>query len=128
MGNRLPDGLGWRGHWVDMLGGYKGEVNRNRSSRVGLASKSVWLNLRRSQNKMSCQIQPLPILNGLALKHSDRVSCVKHQERAGHAPTSPTEARENVHGGFSLSRERSEYAGWMRRRRSQKGKPISQAA
>jgi hypothetical protein len=27
MGNRLPYGLGGRGHWVDMLGGYKGEVN-----------------------------------------------------------------------------------------------------
>jgi len=27
MGDRLPDGLGRRGHWVDMLGGYKGEVN-----------------------------------------------------------------------------------------------------
>jgi hypothetical protein len=27
---------------------------------------------------------------------------VKHQERAGHAPTSPTEARDNAYGGFSL--------------------------
>jgi hypothetical protein len=29
MGDRLPDGLGGREHWIDMLGGEKGEVNRN---------------------------------------------------------------------------------------------------
>jgi hypothetical protein len=29
MGNRLTDGLGRSVHWVDMLGGEKGEVNRN---------------------------------------------------------------------------------------------------
>ncbi len=27
MGNRLPYGLGGRGHWLAMLGGDKGEVN-----------------------------------------------------------------------------------------------------
>jgi len=27
MRNRLPWGLGWRGHWLDMLGGVKGKVN-----------------------------------------------------------------------------------------------------
>jgi hypothetical protein len=30
MGNRLPYGLGGRGHWVDMLGGGKGKVNVQR--------------------------------------------------------------------------------------------------
>ena len=28
MGYRLPHGLGGRGHWLDMLGGGEGEVNR----------------------------------------------------------------------------------------------------
>jgi hypothetical protein len=27
MGNRLTHGLGWRGHWLDMLGGSAGKVN-----------------------------------------------------------------------------------------------------
>jgi len=27
MGNRLPNGLGGRGHWLDMLGGKEEEVN-----------------------------------------------------------------------------------------------------
>jgi hypothetical protein len=35
MGDRLPDGLGGRGHWVDMLGGYKGEVNQSQPKVVG---------------------------------------------------------------------------------------------
>jgi hypothetical protein len=30
MGDRLTHGLGRRGHWVDMLGERKGEVNRRR--------------------------------------------------------------------------------------------------
>ena len=30
MGNRLPHGLGGRGHWLDMLGGGKGKVNVQR--------------------------------------------------------------------------------------------------
>ena len=29
MGNRLPYGLGGRGHWLDMLGGGEGEVNED---------------------------------------------------------------------------------------------------
>jgi hypothetical protein len=29
MGNRLPHGLGGRGHWSDMLGGDGGEVNQD---------------------------------------------------------------------------------------------------
>jgi len=29
MRNRLPHELGGRGHWLDMLGGAKGEVNRH---------------------------------------------------------------------------------------------------
>jgi hypothetical protein len=28
MGNLLPRGLGERGHWIDMLGGAEGKVNR----------------------------------------------------------------------------------------------------
>jgi hypothetical protein len=31
MGNRLTHGLGRRGHWLDMLGGSKGEVNPSRN-------------------------------------------------------------------------------------------------
>jgi hypothetical protein len=27
VGNRLPHGLGGRGHWLDMLGGHVGQVN-----------------------------------------------------------------------------------------------------
>jgi len=27
MGNRLTHRLGWRGHWLDMLGGSAGKVN-----------------------------------------------------------------------------------------------------
>jgi hypothetical protein len=27
MGNRLTHGLGWRGHWLDMLGGSAEKVN-----------------------------------------------------------------------------------------------------
>ena len=27
MRNRLTHGLGWRGHWLDMLGGSAGKVN-----------------------------------------------------------------------------------------------------
>jgi hypothetical protein len=27
MRNRLTNGLGWRGHWLDMLGGSAGKVN-----------------------------------------------------------------------------------------------------
>jgi hypothetical protein len=30
MGNRLPHGLGGRGHWLDMLGGGEGQVNASR--------------------------------------------------------------------------------------------------
>jgi hypothetical protein len=28
MGNRLTDGLGGRGHWLDMLGGDRGKVKQ----------------------------------------------------------------------------------------------------
>jgi len=39
--------------------------------------------------------------HSLPLKHRMAYYLVKHQERAGHAPTSPTEARDNADGGFS---------------------------
>src|ERR1700687_2996920 len=34
MGNRLTDGLGWRGHWLDMLGGRPWKANKG----IGLPS------------------------------------------------------------------------------------------
>ena len=40
MGNRLPHGLGGRGHWVDMLGG--GEGGGQRSVKVRFSCLARW--------------------------------------------------------------------------------------
>ena len=42
VGNRLPHGLGRRGHWVDMLGVDKREVNRNRGIAIGRGNCYTW--------------------------------------------------------------------------------------
>jgi hypothetical protein len=46
---------------------------------------------RQPYPRAQCAQEPL---NGLALRHRIAYHSIKHQERAGHAPTSPTEARE----------------------------------
>jgi hypothetical protein len=53
MGDRLTHGLGRRGHWVEMLGGRKGEVNRRRAVRWDFADESkmkTWVGCRAETN------------------------------------------------------------------------------
>jgi hypothetical protein len=42
MGNRLPYGLGGRGHCVHMLGGDEGEVNQDGSMGVRITGSLCW--------------------------------------------------------------------------------------
>src|ERR1700736_2956788 len=51
MGNRLPHGLGGRGHWVHMLGGDEGKVNDSdwRELRLAIGSQLPRLTLLRDE-------------------------------------------------------------------------------
>jgi hypothetical protein len=86
------------------LSGENGSVLFRSVRLASYAQLAHWRNLPPCRTKWRAKFSHYQLLNELALQHRIAYHVLKHQERAGHAPTPPTEARENAHGGHSLRR------------------------